>query len=201
METKTFLENLQKRGYQVSSFATKEEAAEYLNKVVDQTSVGIASSVTLDDLGLYDKLKTHNEVWWHWRVPAGMSDREVRFRERGTSVYISSVNGAAETGELVNIDNTGNRVAETCYGHDKVFLVFGRNKVAENLEKAIERARNVAAPKNVKRMNREGTPCAFSDHCFDCQSPDRICRILMVFWEKPRGAQYEVVYIDEELGY
>ena len=201
MDTKAFLQNLKDRGYEVSSFATKEEAAEYLDKTIDQKSVGMASSVTLDELGLYEKLRTHNTVWWHWCIPDGMSDKEVRFKERETDIYISSVNGAALSGELVNIDNTGNRVAEIAYGHGKVYLVLGRNKLAEDLEKAVERARNVAAPKNVKRMNRTGTPCAFSDRCFDCQSAERICRILMVLWEKPRGAQYEVIYIDEDLGY
>ena len=201
MDKEVFFVNLKKRGYQVSSFETKEEAAEYLNRAIDQTSVGMASSVTLDTLGIYEKLKEHNEVWWHWQIPEGMSDKEVRYKERSAAVYLSSLNGAAESGELINIDNTGNRVAETAYGHQKVYLVIGRNKLAESFEKALERARNVAAPCNVKRMHRTGTPCAYGDHCFDCQSPERICRILMVFWEAPRGAEYEVVYIDEELGY
>ena len=201
MNTELFLANLQKRGYKVSSFETKEEAADYLNGIIDQTSVGMASSVTLDGLGIYERLKEHNEVWWHWQIPEGMTDREVRYKERGTEVYLSSLNGAAESGELINIDNTGNRVAEICYGHQRVYLVIGKNKLAETFEKALERARNVAAPCNVKRMNRSGTPCAYSDHCFDCQSPERICRILMVFWEAPRGAEYEVIYVNEELGY
>ena len=58
MDTKVFLQNLKDRGYEVSSFATKEEAAEYLDKTIDQMSVGMASSVTLDELGLYEKLRT-----------------------------------------------------------------------------------------------------------------------------------------------
>jgi len=111
------------------------------------------------------------------------------------------VNGIAETGEIVNIDNTGNRVAATLYGHKKVYLVAGLNKVAPDLSGAIDRARNIAAPPNAKRLGKK-TPCAVKgDRCYDCKSPERICRTLNVLWERPTGSVYEVILINENLGY
>ena len=112
-----------------------------------------------------------------------------------------SVNGLAETGELINIDGSGNRVASTLYGHEKVYLVIGRNKLAPTYDEALWRARNIAAPKNAQRMGRK-TPCAVKgDRCYDCKSPDRICRGLVVLWEAMMGMEMEVVLVDEDLGY
>ena len=78
---------------------------------------------------------------------------------------------------------------------------MGINKLAPSLEDAIYRARNVASPLNSKRLNRK-TPCACNaDKCYDCKSNERICRILSVLMEKPTGAEYEIVLINQELGY
>ena len=119
-----------------------------------------------------------------------------------TDVYISSVNGLAETGELINIDGTGNRVSSTLFGHEKVYFVVGKNKIAPDYDKALWRARNIASPKNAQRIGVQ-TPCAVKgDRCYDCKSPQRICRGLVVLWEKPKAIQtMEVILIDEELGY
>ena len=79
--------------------------------------------------------------------------------------------------------------------------MVGANKVAPTLAAAIDRARNIAAPRNAQRLHRK-TPCAIqADKCYDCQSPERICRNLSILWEKPAGAAYEVVLLDEALGY
>ena len=73
--------------------------------------------------------------------------------------------------------------------------------IASDLERAIYRARNIASPLNAKRLNRK-TPCAVKgDKCYDCNSPERICRNLSVLWRKPTGADYEVILIKEELGF
>ena len=126
---------------------------------------------------------------------------ETRTAACRAEIYISSVNAISENGEIVNIDNTGNRVAAISYGPEKVYLVIGSNKVADTLESAIYRARNVASPMNAKRLNRK-TPCAVKgDKCYDCNSPERICRNLSVLWTKPTGAIYEIILINESLGY
>jgi hypothetical protein len=110
------------------------------------------------------------------------------------------VNAMAETGELVNIDGTGNRVAGSLFGHEKVYFVAGINKVCPTLEEARFRARNVAAPANAARHGYR-TPCAVrADHCYDCASPDRICCGEMIYHRKMRFIDMEVVLIGEKLG-
>ena len=188
--------NLEKKGYKVSCFAAKEEAAAYLNAQIDGVSVACGGSMTVKEMGLSDMLRTHNDFIWHWeggdRAQAAVAD-----------VYLSSVNGIAETGEIVNIDGMGNRLASTLFGHKKLYFIVGKNKIAKDLDGAIWRARNVASPKNAMRFAVK-TPCVASggEKCFDCQSPERICKALLVFWERPNGIKdTEVVLIDEELGY
>ena len=193
--------SLENKGYEVLTFATGTEAAEALDMRIDGKTVGIGGSLTVHQLGLFGKLAGHNTVYWHDEVPEGMTPVQTRSAATRAQVYLSSVNGISEQGEIVNIDNTGNRVAAISYGPEEVFLIAGKNKVAPDFEAALHRARNVAAPLNAKRLNRK-TPCAVkADRCYDCKSPDRICRNLSVLWTKPAGAHYTVVLIDEELGY
>lgn len=193
--------NLEKRGFTVSLFATASEAASYLNTAIDGKTVGFGGSVTLQEMGLYESLSAHNTCFWHWHTENGMSAAEIRNNAGAAEIYLSSVNGIAESGEIINIDGACNRVSAILYGHEKVYLVVGKNKIAADYEAALARARNTAAPKNAKRLGAN-TPCAKEgDRCYNCQSPARICRALTVLWEKPMGADMEIVLIDEALGY
>lgn len=187
--------NLEERGYKTSCFETAQDASRYLNREIDGVSVGIGGSVTVQEMNLYESLSTHNQVLWHWDQ-ASLSDIAK------TDVYLSSVNGLAETGEIINIDGSGNRISSTLFGHKKVYFLVGVNKIAPDYEKALYRARNVAAPLNAKRLGRK-TPCAEKgDRCYDCKSPERICKALSVFWEKPGLAgDVEVVLINQKLGF
>ena len=194
-------ENLKKLGYQVSVFDTKEQAADYLCGEIKDTTVGFGGSITLRDMGLYDRLQETNKVAWHMYPAEGQNKDELRMLARNTDVYLTSANGLAETGEIINIDGAGNRVSESIFGHKKVYFVVGKNKLAEVYDKALWRARNIAGPKNAQRLNRK-TPCAAkADRCYNCSSPDRICKVLSVFWGAPMGADCEVVLIKEDLGY
>lgn len=194
-------ENLKSKGYTVHIFETGESAAEYINGSVDNTTVGFGGSVTLHQMELYEKLSSHNTVYWHDEKPENLSVMETRTAASRADVYISSVNGISENGEIVNIDNIGNRVAAISYGPPKVFLVIGKNKIADTFEDALYRARNVAAPLNAKRLNMK-TPCAAKgDKCYNCSCPQRICRNLSVLWDKPAGTDYEIILINEDLGY
>jgi len=191
---KKLTETLESLGYTVSSFATAAEAADYLDGAIDGVSVGIGGSITVKEMGLYPRLSAHNKVIWHWEgAPYTDADH--------TDVYISSVNGLAETGEIINIDGNCNRVTSAMYGHKKVYLVVGSNKIAPDYDSALWRARNIAAPLNAQRLNKN-TPCAVKgDKCYNCKSPDRICRALTVLWCKPTPIEIEVVLVDEKLGY
>lgn len=194
-------ENLEQNGFQVTCFSKTYEAAEYLNSQIDGRTVGFGGSMTLEEMGLYDRLTPHNRVSWHHRIPQGKTSKEVRLEANAAEIYLSSVNGLAETGEIINIDGNCNRVASIFYGHEKVYLVVGKNKIAPDYDSALWRARNVASPMNAKRLGMK-TPCAVkADRCYNCKSPERICRGLSVLWQKPMTGKFEVVLIDEVLGY
>lgn len=186
--------NLEDRGIQSSYFATAQAAADYLDQQIDGTTVGIGGSMTVKVMGLYPRLSAHNQVAWHWE---GDSLEEAA----KTEVYLTSANGVAETGELINIDGNCNRIASSVYGHKRVYFVVGINKIEPDYDRALWRARNVAAPKNAQRLGRK-TPCAVKgDRCYDCKSPERICRGLSVIWGRPTPVEtMEVVLIGEELG-
>lgn len=197
----TVKQNLEQRGFAVSTFATAAEAADYLAQSIRGKTVSFGGSVTLDQLGMFDRLAQENTVYSHWHPIEGMSADELRQRAMTTQVYLTSANGLAETGEIINIDGTGNRVAATLFGHETVYFVIGRNKLAPDYDAALWRARNIAAPKNAQRLGMP-TPCAAKgDRCYDCKSPQRICRGLVVLWEAVKSCRTEVVLVDEELGY
>ena len=187
---------LEGRGYTVRTFSSGGEAADYLDAAIDGRSVGFGGSATLDALGLYERLGRHNEVVWHWKQDAAPARRAAM----QTEVYLTSVNALAQTGELVNIDGAGNRVAATLFGHEKVYFVIGRNKLAPTYDEAVRRARNIASPQNARRLGKK-TPCAVKgDRCYDCRSPERICRGLVTLWGPMMGMEAEVLLVDEDLG-
>lgn len=201
MDFTTIKTNLEKRGFKVKTFKTKEEAKSYLSQSIFDTSVGICGTMTAVEMGLYEELSSHNDVHWHWIVPEGETADDVRGRIRTSKIFLTSVNGIAETGEIVNIDGRCDRVSNMFDGHEKVYFIVGSNKIAPDFDGALWRARNIASPLNAKRLGRK-TPCAINaDKCYDCNSPDRICRGLTVLWRAPNGGEYEVVLIDEKLGY
>lgn len=186
---------LKERGYDVTVCETKEEAAAYLNGVIDGVSVAFGGSKTLDQMGLYEQLKEHNHAVWHWKDGVAVLPEAMQ-----TDVYISSVNAMAETGEIVNIDGNGNRVAGTLFGHKKLYLVVGANKLTDTLEKAVWRARNVAGPIRAQQQGRK-TPCAAkADRCYDCKSPDRICRGMVILMGPTMSMSTEVILVNEDLG-
>lgn len=190
--------NLEGRGFRVHRIASGAEAAEFLVQTLYGTIIGIGGSVTIDTLGVYDRLCESNEVFWHWKNHAP----ETRERAGKAETYLCSANGVSENGEIVNIDGFGNRVAGTIYGPERVFLVVGRNKIAPDLTGAIDRARNIAAPLNARRLNRH-TPCAVGEpRCHDCRSPEKVCGVMTVFFMPPTSIkEFHVILVDESLGY
>ena len=201
MDFSAVKKNLEDRGYIVTICETASEAAEYLNTEIDRQTVGLGGSMTLEKMGLYDMLQSHNTVFWHQKTPEGKTSKEIRIAASQAAIYLSSVNGLAETGEIINIDGTCNRVSSIFYGHEKVYLVIGKNKLEKDYDSALYRARNIASPLNARRLGLK-TPCAVKcDKCYNCSSPDRICRGLAVLWSKPLASEFEVILINEDLGF
>ena len=187
------LEKFRSGGYAVSVFENKEEACSYMLGKLAGKSVGVGGCMTAVEIGLMEKLTSVCKLSSHWNSAS--------FAEAAAAdAYVLSANGVSESGEIVNIDGTGNRVASSIFGHKEVYFLIGNNKIEESLEKAIWRARNIASPLNAKRLGRK-TPCASSGRCHDCQSPERICKAMTIHMQKPKGIEYcEIVFIDEALG-
>ena len=193
-------ETLEKNGFTVSVFADGKAAAEYLNREIDGVTVGCGGSMTLTEMGVQKSLAEHNTLYAHGITPG--DPWEIMAKAATAEVYVLSANAIAEdTGEILNIDGNGNRVSASLFGHRKVYIVAGKNKVSPDYDSARWRLRNVVAPKNAQRLGRK-TPCAVKgDKCYDCHSPDRMCRGLVVLYQKMRPMDMEVVLMDQELGY
>lgn len=194
---------LKNNNYAVSYFDKKQDAAEYLDKNIRGKTVGFGGSMTLLELDMHNLLAKHNTVY----NPVIAFDKK-EFDEATAAaakaltaqIFLSSVNAIAETGELVNIDGLGNRVAATLYGHEKVYFIVGANKIEPTLEKAIWRARNIAGPRNAKRLGKK-TPCAAKGNkCYDCSSPERICNGMVIHMKKMSGMEMEIVLVGEDMG-
>ncbi len=196
MNLEKTVENLKLRGFKVSCFESGAEAAEYMVKEISGKTVGIGGSQTAQQLGLYEKLGENNKVYWHWKEPGS----ETRKSANAADVYISSANAISEDGEILSIDGTGNRLAAQVFGHEKVYIVTGTNKICPDFDSALHRARNTAAVKNCGRFNIN-TPCKEDGKCHDCRCEDRICNALLVLWGPMMGMETEVIIINEELGY
>ena len=190
--------NFEGHGFRTVYCGTKEEAVAFLCSENEGKTVAFGGSMTLKEMGLEERLAEKNRVIWHWNE----AGRETLLKAREAEVYITSANGVSETGELVNIDGTGNRVSMMVFGPQKLYFVVGRNKVEPDLHRALFRAKNVAAPRNAVRLG-VSTPCAVNhgDKCYDCNSPQRICGSTVLMERPSKGMETVVIFVDEDLGY
>ena len=198
---KKIVKNFEKKGYEVNFFETKENAVDYLEESITGKNIGFGDSLTLDYINLKEKLSLKNNV-----IDPGVCKNNKEFIETArksltTDIFITSVNAVTESGELINIDDTGNRIAGSLFGHDKVYFIIGLNKLTLNLEAGINRARNLAAPLNARRLKLK-TPCTVSEiKCYDCSSKSRICNGMMIYYNKMNNIEMEIILINENLGY
>lgn len=192
-------EKLEYNGFEVKVCSDSESAANFISSKCNGKIVGVGDSRTIVEIGLLEKLKQQNGNNLH----ASQLDksRESRVKAVNSDVYILSANAVCyDTGEIVNIDSTCNRLAGSLYCAEEVYFIVPKNKIEENLEKALHRIRNVVAPKNVK-IHGYKTPCSATGECHDCNSPDRICRVTCIMHKKPKEIYVCVVLIDECLGF
>lgn len=190
-------QNFERHGFTTQFFSTKEAACCYLVGILQNQTIGFGGSETLREMGLFEALQQKNVVIWHNKIP-GLAVRKLA---NCSAVYITSANAITETGEIFNIDGTGNRVAMTAFGPQSCYYVVGKNKITANVNEAYSRCKNVAAPLNAKRLGVK-TPCAVKGNkCYDCNSPERICRIISVIERAPLGMKCELIFVDEDLGF
>lgn len=195
------LKALKKNGFKARYFEDSKSAAKTLLEEISVTDkVGIGGSMTIKELGLPDALlQRGNTVYFHWleTTPEGMDN--ARRNASTADVYLTSTNALTEKGQLVNIDGTGNRVSAMVFGPKKVYVVCGINKLVDDVDGAIKRIKDNAY-KNARRLNLK-TPCAITEKCNDCDSPQRMCNVTTIIEKKTNKIDIEVMIIGESLGY
>ena len=197
MDYNIIRQNFENHGFVTHFFSTVEEAKNYFVKTLKSQTIGFGGSVTLKEMGLYEALQEKNSIVWHDKVLSF----DVRRLANHANIYITSVNAIAKTGQIVNIDATGNRIAATAFGPKVCYYVVGKNKIRPTLSEAMDRAKNIAAPKNAQRLRRK-TPCArYADKCHNCNTPERICRMTMITDRAPFGMESIIIFIDQDLGF
>jgi L-lactate utilization protein LutB len=193
-----------KKGFQAVYADSPEEALEKVLSLIPQgTAVGISGSVSVREIGAVEALeKRGNPVVQHWD-PSLKTTEEKKARlleEISCTVHLTGTNAITQDGMLVNIDGTGNRTAAMSWGPGKIIFVVGINKICPDLETAIRRVRDVATPPNALRLGID-TPCAKTGHCMNCNSPQRVCRALLILERATMGRESHVIIVGEPLGY
>jgi len=201
--TRRTIEKLEAHEFKAVYVESKEKAVEEIWKhVTPKQKVGVGGSLTIRELGILGQLETKgNTLYDHWKPGLSKEDSlAIRKSQMTSDLFLSSVNAITMNGELVNIDFAGNRVNAMSYGPGKVILVAGYNKIVEDVQEAIKRIKNVAAPLNARRLNID-VPCAKLGRCVDCNSPNRICRVVVILERKPALTDILIILVGEELGY
>jgi len=195
--------NLKKHGFDAHLVGSIDEARDLiLDTVGNCETFGFGGSDTTRVLGVMEELKNRGKIIYdHWQE--GLSeekDLEIRLQQGRCDCFLCSANAVAATGEVVNVDGIGNRTNGMTFGPKKVLIVAGMNKVAQDLEGALQRIREVAAPMRAKSLGMQ-TPCAETGFCTDCNAPQRICRITTILHRKPMCTDVSVILINRALGF
>lgn len=203
---KKTVEALNKRFFDACYVETKEQA---LAKAVELTnrnkSVSWGGSITLEEIGLIKYLKENNYNIIDRNAAKTREEKLLLSKQALTcgSFFMSS-NSISMTGELVNIDGVGNRVSALIFGPDNVIVVAGVNKIMPDLDSALKRAREYAAPVNIQRisaLSERKTPCSLSGTCHDCTSPDSICSNIVITRLCLQQKRIKVILVGENLGF
>jgi L-lactate utilization protein LutB len=198
----TIIKNLKRRHIEGFYCATAQEAVKKVSELIaDGSSVTWGGTMTVRDLGIPDFLRSRGTLQVLDRDLVKTPDEklEMYLKAFSADVYLSSANAISEDGVIVNIDGNGNRVAAITWGPKKVIFVIGMNKVAQNVEAALARARSTASPTNAARFDIK-TPCQIDGVCHNCNSPESICNYVHFLRNSPKG-RHTVVLVGENLGY
>lgn len=195
-------EALNKRNFEAYYCSDRDAALEKILELIPQGHmVSWGGATTVDELGVKDALRQRGQAVIDRDTAKDAQERQQMLKQALTcNTFLMGSNAISADGQLVNIDGTGNRVAALCFGPDQVIVVAGMNKVAGDLDGAMRRARQVAAPMNAQRFPLK-TPCVANGLCGDCKGPDSICaQIVITRMCKPAG-RIKVVLVGEDLGF
>lgn len=195
------VENLRRHRFDAVYCATADEAkAAALALAEGAANAGFGGSKTVEDLGIQAALAERGVQPLNHAGTKGDERLRVMAAQKCCDVFFLSANALSVEGEIVNIDGIGNRVAASIHGPKKVVFIVGRNKLVRGgIAAAIARVHEKAAPPNCYRLSRK-TPCAATGACADCDSPDRICNVLVVLERRPSATDVHVLVVNEDLG-
>lgn len=194
----TVIKGLESRNMSGYFAESKEEALQKaLELIPEESSIAMGGCMSAKEIGLVDALKEGN---YHFIDRDQLEPREGLLASYDADVFLSSVNAMTSDGVLVNIDGNSNRVSCIAQGPKKVVFIVGINKVCADLDSAMKRARNVAAPINAQRFNLN-IPCREAGKCFDCKSPDTICCQFLITRYSRHVGRIHVILVNDELGY
>ncbi|MDH3356951.1 MAG: lactate utilization protein [Desulfobacteraceae bacterium] len=185
---------------------TDEAKSIVLEKIIPEIapkSVSWGGSLTFVATGLYDVLKNNNDLSILDTYDKTLSPDESLERRRQSllvDLFITGTNAVTETGQLVNLDMIGNRIGALTFGPKTVVILVGRNKIVPDLDEAMFRIKNYAAPVNTMRLGKK-TPCAKTSFCADCKSPDRICNTWTITEKSFPKKRVKVILINKDLGF
>ena len=166
-------------------------------------TVSWGGSMTVVASGVYEALKQRTDLTLIDTYDRTVSPEESMNRRRqalAADLFVMGSNAVTETGTLVNLDMFGNRVAGLTFGPKNVIVLVGRNKIVDDIEEAMYRIKNYAAPVNAARLDKK-TPCVKTGYCDDCKSPDRICNTWTITEKSYPKGRIKVVLINEDLGF
>ena len=193
------IDGLKSRNMEGFYAATKEEAlARALELIPEGSSISMGGSMSVHAIGLSQALKDGNYNFID--RDAYEDKRAAMLMAYDADFFLSSVNAMTEDGVLVNIDGNSNRVSAIAQGPKHVLFVVGMNKICKDIDHAMKRARNVAAPVNAQRFGLD-TPCAKTGSCFNCKSPDTICCQFLITRYSRHAGRISVILVNDELGY
>lgn len=183
--------------------STPQAALEYIIAgASDSVSIGFGGSMSIASLGVEPLLRERGKVILNHGNPSLSRDEklDIMRSQLTCDLFLCGSNAVTLSGELVNIDGIGNRVASMIFGPRKVIVVAGRNKLVDGtVQDAITRIKNWATPPNAKRLNYN-TPCSSTGFCSNCNSPERICRATTIIDRKPRLTDLHVLIVNADLG-
>lgn len=197
------VKNLQRRHFDAYYCATASEAKAKVNELIpDGSSVTWGGTMTVRDMEIPQMLRERGtlDVWDRDLVETPEEKQEMYLRAFRADYYLSSANAISEDGVIVNIDGNGNRVAAITWGPQHVIFVVGMNKVAQDPETALKRARSTASPINAARFDIQ-TPCQLDGQCHNCNSPQSICNYIHFLRNSSKPGRIIVILVGENLGY
>ena len=197
---------LVRNGFDVYLAASREEAKQIFFEQIfpdfRNDLISWADSLTIEATGVLEDLLANPGLNMIKTFDPEAGGREIVERRRQAllaDLFLTGSNAVTECGKLVSLDMIGNRTAAIAFGPKNVVQFIGRNKIVPDLEAAMARVKNIAAPINAKRHNM-ATPCVKTGRCHDCSSPQRICTTWTIMDKCYPKGRIRVVLIDEELG-